>query len=152
MKYQIVNIPIITLIEELNTGYSDILHPGSDVGMTFCLFYSILQRLASRWPLLQYAATWTAILTITAAVASFSPEWAFISAISPTSAFSRPCEAKGFIRVPIDVPTEVLCFPAHMVGRSKLDMVVAPIFAAVVVAGSAYVVRALGLWEVDDEA
>ncbi|KAG5550135.1 hypothetical protein RHGRI_015177 [Rhododendron griersonianum] len=120
--------------------------------MTLSLFNSILQRLTLRWPLLVYAGTWTAILTITVAVASFSPELAFVSAISPTSAFPRPCVAEGSIRVPLDVPTEVICFPAHMFQRSKLDMVVPPVFAAVVVAGSAYVVRALGLWEVDDEA
>ncbi|KAI8556562.1 hypothetical protein RHMOL_Rhmol05G0263200 [Rhododendron molle] len=120
--------------------------------MTFSLFNSILQRLTLRWPLLLYAATWTAILTVTVAVASFSPELAFASAISPTSAFSRPCAVEGSIRVPLDVPTEVMCFPAHTFRRSKLDMVVPPVFAALVVAGSAYVVRALGLWEVDDEA
>ncbi|KAL7195350.1 hypothetical protein ACSBR1_035553 [Camellia fascicularis] len=125
-----------------------------ELKMTFTLFNSILERFVSRWPLLLYAATWTAILTMTVAVASFSPEAAFVSAITPTSAFSRRCEAaaEGFVRLPMDVPTEFLCFPAHMFRRSKMDLVVPPVFAAVIVACSAYVVRALGLWEVDDES
>ncbi|XAR68970.1 hypothetical protein NMG60_11000396 [Bertholletia excelsa] len=121
--------------------------------MTFSLFNSILQRLISRWPLLLYAAAWTAILTATVAVASFSPELAFVSAIAPASAFSRRCQAssEGFVRVPLDVPSEVLCFPAHLFGRSKLDLLVPPVFAAVIVGGSAYAVRAWGLWEADEE-
>ncbi|KAL6998319.1 hypothetical protein U1Q18_008443 [Sarracenia purpurea var. burkii] len=112
----------------------------------------MFRRLNSRWPLLLYAATWTTILTVTVAVASFSPEVAFVSAITPKSAFSRRCEAEGSVRVPLDVPTEVFCFPAHMFRRSKLDLLVPPVFAAVIVACSAYVVGALGLWEPDDES
>ena len=112
--------------------------------MTFSLLNSIFQCVASRWPLLLYAATWTAILTMTVAVASLAPEIAFVSAISPTSAFSKACETEG--------PTEVLCVPAHLFRRSKVDLLVPPFLAAVIVAGSASVVRSLGLWEDDDEA
>ncbi|GFZ02296.1 hypothetical protein Acr_15g0009040 [Actinidia rufa] len=79
-------------------------------------------------PPLLYAATWTTILTITVAVASFSPEIAFVSAISPASAFSRRCRTADSVRVPIDSPAEVFCFPAHMFRRSKLDLVVPPVF------------------------
>ncbi|PSR98255.1 Serine-rich adhesin for platelets like [Actinidia chinensis var. chinensis] len=120
--------------------------------MTFSLLNSIFQRVASQWPLLLYAATWTAILTMTVAVASLAPEIAFVSAISPTSAFSKACETEGSVRVPMDVPAEVQCFPAHLFRRSKVDLLVQPFLAAVIVAGSASVVRSLGLWEVDDEA
>ncbi|KAH7842229.1 hypothetical protein Vadar_002936 [Vaccinium darrowii] len=119
--------------------------------MNFPTFNSILQNLGSRWPLFVYAATWTTILMVIVAVASLAPEAAFVSAIAPTSDFSAECEAEGSVRVPMDFPTEVFCFPAHMFSRSKMDLFVPPIFAAVVVAGSAYVVRALSLWEADEE-
>ncbi|KAG5553892.1 hypothetical protein RHGRI_011681 [Rhododendron griersonianum] len=119
--------------------------------INFPTFNSMFRRLNLWWPLFLSAATWTTILTLTVAVASFVPEAAFVSAIAPTSAFSGVCEAGDSIRVPMDVPTEVFCLPAHMFRRSKMDLLVPPVFAAVVVAGSAYVVRALGLWEVDEE-
>ncbi|KAJ6381307.1 hypothetical protein OIU77_030058 [Salix suchowensis] len=86
-------------------------------------FTSLRHRVS--WPLILYSATWTSLLTLTVAVASFSPEVAFVSTIS---SFSRGCEQEGTVRVPLDVP-----------GR------------ALVVAVSAWVVRAVGLWE-DDEA
>ncbi|GLT92513.1 hypothetical protein SLE2022_103470 [Rubroshorea leprosula] len=115
--------------------------------MPFSCFASLFHKLSSRWPLLLYAATWTVLLTVTVAVASFSPEAAFVSAITPTSSFSRRCRTEGFIRVPLDLPGEILCFPARMFTRSKVDLIVPPVFAAVVVAGSAWVVRALALWQ-----
>ncbi|PSS34966.1 Topoisomerase I damage affected protein [Actinidia chinensis var. chinensis] len=85
-------------------------------------------------------------------VTSLALEIAFVLVISPTSAFSKACETAGAVRVPIDVPEEVLCFPAHLFQRSKVDLLVSPIFLAVIVAGSAYVVRLLGILEVDDDA
>ncbi|KAJ9554906.1 hypothetical protein OSB04_009520 [Centaurea solstitialis] len=113
---------------------------------------SLVERLSRRWPLLIYATTWTTILTVTVAVTSFAPELAFVWAITPTSSFSRPCQdqKEGMVRVPFDVPSELFCLPAEMFKKSKMDLVVPPIFAAVVVAASACLVRALGLWEVDD--
>lgn len=119
--------------------------------INFPTFNSLFRCLNSWWPLFLYAATWTTILTLIVAVASFVPEVAFVLAIAPTSAFSGGCEAGDSVRVPMDVPTEVFCFPAHLFCRSKMDLLVPPVFAAVVVAGSAYVVRALGLWDVDEE-
>ncbi|KAI3791663.1 hypothetical protein L2E82_05523 [Cichorium intybus] len=113
---------------------------------------SILEKLSQRWPLLIYATTWTTILTATVAVTSFAPELAFVWAITPTSSFSRVCQDKkeGFVRVPFDVPSEFFCLPAEMFKKSKMDLVVPPIFAAVIVVASACLVRALGLWEVDE--
>ncbi|CAI9098190.1 OLC1v1034799C1 [Oldenlandia corymbosa var. corymbosa] len=125
--------------------------------MSFTFFNSVLQTLSPRWPLFLYAFTWTVILTVLVAVASFSPELAFVSAITPTSAFSEPCrrdrESQGgamTVRVPLDIPGEAFCIPAHLFRRSKLDLLVPPVFAAVIVATSAYVVKAVGLWETDD--
>ncbi|XP_027349884.1 uncharacterized protein LOC113861329 [Abrus precatorius] len=103
--------------------------------------------LTTPWPLLTYAATWITLLTLTVAVASFSPQVAFVSAISPSSSFSQKCSTDGSIRMPLDVPGDILCFPAHLFIKSKIDLVVPPVFAAVIVAASACVVRAVGLWE-----
>ncbi|CAH1452218.1 unnamed protein product [Lactuca virosa] len=113
---------------------------------------SILEKLTQRWPLLVYATTWTTILTATVAVTSFAPELAFVWAITPSSSFSKVCQdqKEGFVRVPFDVPSEIFCLPAEMFKKSKIDLVVPPIFAAVIVAASACLVRALGLWEVDE--
>lgn len=81
------------------------------------------------------------------AVSSFAPEIAFVSAISPSSSFSKSCHADGFVRIPLDNPMEVMCFPAHFVRRSNLDFFLPTVFAALVVACSAFMVRSLGLWE-----
>ncbi|XP_024032275.1 uncharacterized protein LOC112094822 [Morus notabilis] len=111
--------------------------------MTLSVFRSILERIATRPLVLLHAAAWTVLLTLTVAVASFSAEIAFVTAISPS--FSKSCNAKGFVRIPLNDPMEVLCFPAHMVRRSKLDFFVPTVFAALVVAGSACVVRSFAL-------
>lgn len=50
----------------------------------------------------------------------------------------------------MDVPGEIICLPAHRFVKSSIDFIVPPIFAAVIVAGSAFVVRAVALWEDDD--
>ncbi|WOG91205.1 hypothetical protein DCAR_0310453 [Daucus carota subsp. sativus] len=119
---------------------------------------SILQRVSAspRWPLILYAATWTTLLTVTVAVASFSPELAFVSVISPTTSTRHNSLSRGphcrndeSVRVPMDIPTEIFCIPVEMFRRSKMDLIVPPVFAAVIVACSAYVVRALALWEDD---
>ncbi|XP_057744424.1 uncharacterized protein LOC130962272 [Arachis stenosperma] len=124
-----------------------------------------LTRIISTWaPLLIYSATWVTLLTLTVAVASLSPEVAFVSAISPSSSFSQKCtnnnnikpiihnnnvEGSTNIRVPLDFPGDTLCFPVELFFKSRIDLIVPPIFAAVVVAASAFVVLALGLWEHD---
>lgn len=119
---------------------------------------SIMERVSvsPRWPLILYAATWTTLLTVTVAVASFSSELAFVSIISPTTSSSYDSLSRGYhcphdesVRVPMDIPTEIFCIPVEMFRRSKMDLVIPPVFAAVIVACSAYVVRALALWEDD---
>ncbi|KAJ7977096.1 Forkhead box protein G [Quillaja saponaria] len=118
--------------------------------MSLRLSNFILLHLTTRWPLLIYATAWTTLLTATVALASFSPEVAFVSSISPSSSFSRKCTAEGFFRVPLALPGDILCLPAHLFVKSKIDLVVPPVFAAVIVAASACVVRAMGLWEDDN--
>lgn len=98
------------------------------------LFTAIFSRLttSSRWPFLVYAATWTAILTTVVAVLSFVPKVVFLSAVS-SSSFSTACETNGSIRVPLDVLAETVCLPANLFSKSKIDIIVHPVFAAVVV-------------------
>ncbi|KAK7245253.1 hypothetical protein RIF29_40090 [Crotalaria pallida] len=103
-------------------------------------------QLTTTWPILIYAATWMTLLIFVVAVATFSLQVAFVSAISPSS-FSQNCNDDGYIRMPLDVPGDILCFPAHLFMKSKIDLIAPPVFAAVIVAASAYVVRAVGLWE-----
>ncbi|KAI3474076.1 hypothetical protein Pfo_028864 [Paulownia fortunei] len=95
--------------------------------MSFSFCNSLLQGLPHpRWPLLLYAAT-------------------------PASALSQACREAGSVRLPLDIPSENFCFPARLFKRSRIDMLVPPVFAAVIVAGSACVVKAMGLWEAEDE-
>ncbi|KAK8562345.1 hypothetical protein V6N13_019638 [Hibiscus sabdariffa] len=60
------------------------------------------------------AITWTTLLTLMVAVASFVPEMAFMSVVSPSSPilFSQSCNAEGLVRIPLDFPTKKLCLPA----------------------------------------
>ncbi|XP_058749293.1 uncharacterized protein LOC131622285 [Vicia villosa] len=104
-------------------------------------------HLTTPWPILTYATTWVTLLTITVAVASISPQVTFVSAISHSSLFSQKCENDGFLRMPLDVPGEILCFPSHLFVKSKIDLIIPPIFAALIVAASTFVVRAVGLFE-----
>ncbi|KAK2643141.1 hypothetical protein Ddye_024904 [Dipteronia dyeriana] len=114
--------------------------------MFFSSLQSIFRGVMIHRPLLRNAAIWTILLTLTVAVASFAPEFAFVSTISPSS--SRSCYASsGFIRIPLDFPRESVCLPSHMVKRSKLDFFVPTVFAGLIVAGSAFVVRSMCLWE-----
>ncbi|CAI0474965.1 unnamed protein product [Linum tenue] len=121
----------------------------------------IIRRLASlHWRLFLQAAAWTTLLSLTVAVASFAPELAFVSSVSSSSSapsasaarwlFSRTapaCTGAGMVGLPImESPREVICLPGHMVKRSNWDFFVPTVFAALVVSGSACLVRSLGLW------
>ncbi|KAG6483233.1 uncharacterized protein LOC122017817 [Zingiber officinale] len=110
--------------------------------------------LLRRRPLLLYAVAWSALLTATVAVASFSPELAFVWAAMPSSSFSRACAGGSapMVRVPTEGPREVVCVPAGLFRRSAMDMVVPPLFAALVVGGSTCFVRAVGLWEYEEDS
>ncbi|GAU23036.1 hypothetical protein TSUD_336840 [Trifolium subterraneum] len=112
------------------------------------LWFSNFFRLhfPTSWPILTYATTWIMLLTMTVAIASISPQVTFVSAISPASLFSQKCTNDGFIRMPLDVPGEILCFPSHLFVKSKIDFIVPPIFAALIVAASTCLVRAVGLF------
>ncbi|XP_074566137.1 uncharacterized protein LOC141822701 [Curcuma longa] len=107
--------------------------------------------LLRRWPLLVYAATWTALISATVAMAAFSPEVAFVWAISQAASFARPCGAAS-VRLPMDGPPgEVVCVPAYLFDRSAVDAAIPPLFAMAVVAASVSVIRAVGLWEDEEE-
>ncbi|ERN12921.1 hypothetical protein AMTRI_Chr07g27260 [Amborella trichopoda] len=99
----------------------------------------------SQRPLLVYSIQWTIVLTLTVMAASFLPELAFVFAMSQDSGFLRACE-HGAFRVPLDVPHEVVCLPASLFRRSEIDFMVPPVFAAMVVIGSAGFVHAMVIW------
>nr|POE80301.1 serine/threonine-protein phosphatase 7 long form like [Quercus suber] len=46
------------------------------------------------------------------------------------SRFSKLCDTEGSVRLPLDVAGEILCLPAHLSVRSKVDLIVPPVFAA----------------------
>ncbi|CAI0474962.1 unnamed protein product [Linum tenue] len=109
----------------------------------------IIRRLASlHWRLFLQAAAWTTLLSLTVAVASFAPELAFVSSVSSSSSAPSASAARaGMVGLPImESPREVICLPGHMVKRSNWDFFVPTVFAALVVSGSACLVRSLGLW------
>ncbi|XP_074572159.1 uncharacterized protein LOC141828605 [Curcuma longa] len=110
--------------------------------------------LIRRRPLLLYAVAWSALLTASVAIASFAPELAFVWAAMPSSSFSHACAggSSPAVRVPTDGPREVVCVPAGLFRRSAMDMVVPPLFAALVVGGSTCFVRAVGLWEYEEDS
>nr|CAD1828715.1 unnamed protein product [Ananas comosus var. bracteatus] len=66
--------------------------------------------LLSRHALLLYAATWTAVVTGAVALAAFTPELAFVWAVSPSSPLSQACEGLGpmglvgSVGLPLDGP------------------------------------------------
>ncbi|KAE8733761.1 putative Cytochrome P450 [Hibiscus syriacus] len=100
------------------------------------------RQIMGRFPHLLHALTWTALLASMVSVASFSSEMAFVSAISPSS-----CNLQGLVSIPLDFPRDKICLPAHMLKRSKVDFFVPTVFAGIVVAASACVLRSLALWD-----
>ncbi|EPS67282.1 hypothetical protein M569_07498 [Genlisea aurea] len=117
----------------------------------------VLELFSVRWQAAIDAAKWTCVLTLTVAVASFLPELAFVLAANPSSVISVHCGDGGDVGLPLDVPSEKFCFPSRFLTGSEMDFVVPPIFAAFMVVGSAFVIKAMGLWrrrtseEDDDE-
>lgn len=103
-----------------------------------------------REPLFVYTIFWTTFLAAVVTVASVSPELAFTSSLSSLTEFSLVCVGlqEKYLRLPLDKPGDVICLPAHMFGKSNVDFLIPPIFAAVVVAASACFVHAVGLWEI----
>ncbi|CAN7039552.1 unnamed protein product [Brassica oleracea var. botrytis] len=112
------------------------------------LMEPILRRVSARWPVIVQATTWTVLLMVTVAVASFAPELAFVSTVS------SPCgRGDGFVKIPMDFPGESVCVPSHMVKRSRFDLFMPPIFAAVMVTASACLIRScFGTEDMDDGA
>ncbi|XP_021719191.1 uncharacterized protein LOC110686889 [Chenopodium quinoa] len=106
------------------------------------VFISAYRQLATLRPTLYYAGIWTTMLILTVVVASFSPELAFMEAITR---YSPSCGGDGYVRIPLDMPGERVCLPAHMLKRSTLDVFIPTLFSALIVASSALLLRSLGL-------
>ena len=110
------------------------------------LMEPFLRRVSARWPVIVQATTWTVLLMITVAVASFAPELAFVSTVSSSCG-----RGDGFVKIPMDFPGESACVPSHMVKRSRFDLFMPPIFAAVMVTASACLIRScFGTEDMDD--
>ncbi|KAH0876854.1 hypothetical protein HID58_064248 [Brassica napus] len=110
------------------------------------LMEPILRRVSARWPVIVQATTWTVLLMVTVAVASFAPELAFVSTVSSSCG-----RGDGFVKIPMDFPGESVCVPSHMVKRSRFDLFMPPIFAAVMVTASACLIRScFGTEDMDD--
>ncbi|KAK9727276.1 hypothetical protein RND81_05G270700 [Saponaria officinalis] len=107
---------------------------------------SVYTHLCVNRPSLYYALTWTALLILVVSVASFSPELAFLSSVSLYSTYSQPCGGHGYVRLPLDIPREQLCLPAYMMKRSSVDVFIPTMFAALIVASSALLLKFLGFW------
>ncbi|KAJ0260104.1 Uncharacterized protein HA466_0063560 [Hirschfeldia incana] len=97
-----------------------------------------LRKIYAPWPILVQAATWTVLLMLTVGFASFAPEMAFVSTLSSSSA---PCARDGLVRIPMDLPGEMVCVPSEMVKRSPYDFFVPTIFAGVMVVASVSLIR-----------
>ncbi|KAJ3680822.1 hypothetical protein LUZ60_015311 [Juncus effusus] len=91
-----------------------------------------------RRPMFRQAAAWTALMTAAVIISSFSPEIAFVWAISKPGS----CEGEK-VWVPMDGAP--VCLPAKAVTRSAADMFVPPVFAALVVGGAACFVKAVSV-------
>ncbi|RDY07303.1 hypothetical protein CR513_08595, partial [Mucuna pruriens] len=104
-----------------------------------------LSNFIRSWPLLISAVTWVTVMTLTVAVASLSPEVAFVTALSsPEKCKNKNDGSLVRVKLPLE---EAPCFPVHLFTKSHIDVIVPPIFAALTVAASACVVRAVGLWD-----
>uniref|UniRef100_M4C8F4 Uncharacterized protein n=1 Tax=Brassica campestris TaxID=3711 RepID=M4C8F4_BRACM len=98
-------------------------------------------------PILVQAATWTLLLMLTVGFASFAPEMAFVSTLSPSS---NLCDGgNGLVRIPIDLPGEMVCVPYETVKRSAFDLFVPTIFAGVMVVASVSLIRSCFGMETD---
>ncbi|KAJ4903185.1 Uncharacterized protein Rs2_17136 [Raphanus sativus] len=97
-----------------------------------------LRKISAPWPILVQAATWTVLLMLTVGFASFAPEMAFVSKLSSSSV---PCAGDGLVRIPIDLPGEMVCVPSETVKRSPYDFFVPTIFAGVMVVASVSLIR-----------
>ncbi|XP_010457986.1 PREDICTED: uncharacterized protein LOC104739362 [Camelina sativa] len=100
------------------------------------LMEPFLRSVSDRWPVIAQAATWTVLLMFTVAVASFAPEMAFVSTVSSSCG-----GGDGFVKIPVDFAGESVCVPSSMVKRSRFDLFVPSIFAAVMVTASACLIR-----------
>ncbi|XP_072981815.1 uncharacterized protein [Typha latifolia] len=117
----------------------------------FSTLTNLYKDLRRSRPLLLYAVQWTAVITVTVAVAAFVPEIAFVWAVSPSSPLTGAC-GEGYVALPLDEPPwEKICVPANVVGQSQVDVLIPPVFAVVVVVGSVCFTRAIGLWEDEEE-
>ncbi|CAH8282484.1 unnamed protein product [Eruca vesicaria subsp. sativa] len=99
-----------------------------------------LRKFSAPWPILLQAATWTVLLMVTVAFASLAPEMAFVSTLSSSSNLCGGGR-DGLVRIPIDLPGEMVCVPSQTVRRSPFDLFVPTVFAGIMVVASVSLIR-----------
>ncbi|BBN02133.1 hypothetical protein MPTK1_2g13070 [Marchantia polymorpha subsp. ruderalis] len=111
-------------------------------------------RTLAHQPLFLYTVFWTSFLAVSVTVAAVSLEMGFSASVSPHAEHLEACTRYGSssiscnhcFRLPLDGPNDQLCVPALRFKKSNLDLVVPPIFAGLVVTGSALFVQSLFLF------
>ncbi|GAA0143246.1 hypothetical protein LIER_35702 [Lithospermum erythrorhizon] len=92
-----------------------------------------------------FVVSWTFLLIVVVGLAALSVEYVFTSAISPSSYFSQPCVMLGFVRLPLDIPREIISVPVQLVKPSSFDGMVPFVIVALLVAASANLIKNVGL-------
>ncbi|KAG9128801.1 hypothetical protein Leryth_009562 [Lithospermum erythrorhizon] len=70
-----------------------------------------------------------------------SAEHAFMFSLSPSSNLSQSCVTQGLAGLPLDIPREIICVPAHLVKPSRFDALVPFVLAALLVSASANLIK-----------
>ncbi|KAL3696785.1 hypothetical protein R1sor_010861 [Riccia sorocarpa] len=105
-------------------------------------------------PMVAHTVLWTSLLALLVTIGALSLEMGFSSVVSSHAQQPEDCALHGSLSVackpcyslPLDGPDYKFCVPALRFKKSKLDLVVPPIFAGLVVSGSALLVQTLDLF------
>ncbi|CAF2283529.1 unnamed protein product, partial [Brassica napus] len=117
-----------------------LLNPNRNFDVLSICMDPFLRKISAPWPILIQAATWTVLLMLTVGFASLAPEMAFVSTLSSSSNLCGRGR-DGLVRIPMDLPGEIVCVPSEMVKRSPFDLFVPTIFAGVMVVASVSLIR-----------
>ncbi|GLJ16081.1 hypothetical protein SUGI_0267770 [Cryptomeria japonica] len=95
-----------------------------------------------------YGIFWTTFLAAVVTVACMACQLAFTSAVLSRKGIGNMVKSEVFVRVPLDMPGDVICLPVALFRPSVMDFVIPPMFAAVVVTASACFVYAVEIWDI----
>ncbi|XP_073389162.1 uncharacterized protein [Physcomitrium patens] len=110
----------------------------------------------STQPVVLYTLCWTLLLAAIVTITALSLEMGFSASLSPSMEVVQQCSkdinkatlaCQQCSRLPLDGPSDLLCVPANLFRKTRMDFAVPPIFAGLVVAASALFVQGMGLWD-----